>query len=121
MIEIFEYNGVVNRFCDFMETEYDDYSRSRIELLGEVSSYPNRWINLASTNAEYDDDMKFCVDLNFGARQARWTVNDKVVKTESFENLKEMENFIRFTTFEEVTGDENFPGYSKYEEEEEDE
>lgn len=102
---------------EFLISEYENESNYD-EILEKINN--GEEINLATTNAEYDDDMEFEATLVTKDEKYKieYSVNEEVVNEEEYK-IDELINVLKYTSFEELTGDENFPGYSKYEFEDE--
>lgn len=99
----------INQFFikEYMKDNCEDYIKD--------SLYKNERINLASTNAEYDDELSFNVDLDIKNLKLIFMVDDEEVNSMSFKSLDEVIDYINSISFEELVDDDNFPGYTKYE------
>lgn len=102
---------------EFLIREYDNESEYD-KIMEKINN--GEEINLATTSAEYDDDMEFEATLvkNDDKYKIKYSVNEEVVNEEEYK-INELINVLKYTSFEELTEDENFPGYSKYESEDE--
>lgn len=99
------------------QNEYDDYSISESNI-----------INLAETNAEYDDNLLFGVDVNVQINEITWYINKYNEETEEgecifradmqFDDTEALMYFLDTHSFDDILGDEYFEksGISKYEE-----
>lgn len=76
-------------------------------------------IGLAMTTAEYDESMEFEATLKCSNKTIEYSVNQKVVHTETYNSFQEIADMLKWVSFDEFVADENFPGYSKYKEDEE--
>lgn len=106
---------IVIAYDAFLYNEYEERVDDLEEMLNDVQSGKSVWYSIASTNAEYDDDMMFDAEINFVEMKVRYSVRGTVVKEDKFDTYHEMLMFVKYASFDELVSDDNFPGYSKYE------